>query len=314
MKARPDTSPTWWIYAIVSKSTDQGITWERDTLKTAFGTSTTCICNALAIDRSNSNIVYAGGDSAGIYPFLYKTTNGGLSWISSSSGLSGAVRDIKVSSNNPNIVFVGTSSGIYKSTNGGTNWMPSSLSANIQAVLINPTDDNEVYAATTSGIYKSTNGGNSWTEMNTGIVYTNATSLGIYPNNYLFCGTKGTGVYRHIIQVGGKELKYDNMQKISLWVIPNPFRNYLTIKFEVKGVKSETTVIPLNFNLAAVRVYDVSGRTVKSFDLKSILQNQTSSITWDGSNDSGCKLPVGVYFVRLEAGDYEETEKVILIK
>ncbi|MCX7995451.1 MAG: hypothetical protein N3A65_06755, partial [candidate division WOR-3 bacterium] len=52
----------------VSKSTDGGTTWERDTL-----TSDYCMCYAIAIDRNNSNIVYVGGYNN----YLFKTTNGG---------------------------------------------------------------------------------------------------------------------------------------------------------------------------------------------------------------------------------------------
>jgi hypothetical protein len=35
---------------------------------------------------------------------------------------------------------------------------------------------------------------------------------------------------------------------------------------------------------------------------------------WNGTDDAGCRLPAGIYFVQLEAGDLIRTEKVILLK
>jgi flagellar hook assembly protein FlgD len=39
-----------------------------------------------------------------------------------------------------------------------------------------------------------------------------------------------------------------------------------------------------------------------------------SVISWDGTDDSGRKLPSGVYFVRLESDDFKKTEKAILLR
>jgi flagellar hook assembly protein FlgD len=39
-----------------------------------------------------------------------------------------------------------------------------------------------------------------------------------------------------------------------------------------------------------------------------------SAIFWDGKDDSGRRLPSGVYFVRLEAGDFKQVEKAVLLR
>ncbi len=279
----------------VSKSTNGGTTWERDTLTTDYS-----MCYALAVDRNNSNVVYAGGYNA----YLFKTTNGGVNWFASNTGISGTVYDIKISPTNSNILYAGTSSGVFKSTNAGANWTNTGLSANVQAVLINPSNENEIYAATTAGIYKSTSGGGGWTLMNTGLLNTNTTSLGIYPNNWLFCGTNGAGMYRWNIQVGAEENDAQgDIQKILLKISPNPFRNHLVIKFEIRNPKFETSL----------KIYDASGRVVKSFNLESCIVNQVSAMVWDGTDDSGLRVPSGVYFVRLDSGEKKHIEKVIKI-
>uniref|UniRef100_A0A7V0Z5V8 T9SS type A sorting domain-containing protein n=1 Tax=candidate division WOR-3 bacterium TaxID=2052148 RepID=A0A7V0Z5V8_UNCW3 len=285
----------------VSKSTNGGTAWERDTLTIDYS-----ICYALAIDRTNSNVVYAGGYNG----YLFKTTNGGVNWTLSNSGISGTIYDIKVGSTKANTLYAGTSSGVFKSTNAGANWTNTGLSANVQAVLINPSNENEFYAATTAGIYKSTSGGGAWTLMNNGLFNTNTTSLGVYPNNWLFCGTNGAGMYRWSLQVGAEEIDAQNdIQKISLQVSPNPYRNHLVIIFQIpaQGVASS------QYPVASIKIYDVTGRMVRDFS-RSTVKGERSTIVWDGTDEAGRKLPSGIYFVRLEEGEFKKTEMVILLK
>ncbi len=280
----------------VSKSTDGGTTWERDTLTTDYA-----MCYALAVDRSNSNVVYAGGYNG----YLFKTTNGGVSWTLSNTGLSGTVYDVKVASTKANTVYAGTSSGVFKSTNAGANWTSTGLSANVQYVLINPSNENEIYAATSAGIYKSTTGGGGWTLMNTGLLITNTTSLGIFPNTWLFCGTNGAGMYRWSIQVGAEEIEQVGREKISLRVTPNPFRNRLNIKY----TRLDTGAKAQKINL---KIYDVSGRVVRQWDYETI--KQSDYVVWDGSDDAGRKLPAGIYLIRLETENCYKVETIILLR
>ncbi len=292
----------------VSKSTNGGTTWERDTLTTAYS-----MCYALAIDRTNSNVVYAGGYNG----YLFKTTNGGVNWVLSNSGISGTIYDIKVGSTKANNLYAGTSSGVFKSTNAAANWTNTGLSADVQAVLINPSNENEIYAATNAGIYKSTNGGGAWTLMNNGLFNTNTTSLGIYPNNWLFCGTNGAGMYRWSLQVGAEEVDAKNdIKKISLQVSPNPFKKRLEIRYEIPDVRFEMEnepISPISYPISAgLKIYDVTGRMIRKWDYETI--RQSNRIIWDGTDDSGRKLPSGIYFVKLEEGEFKKTEMVILLK
>jgi len=281
----------------VSKSTDGGTTWERDTLTTDYS-----MCYAIAIDRTNSNVVYAGGYNG----YLFKTTNGGVNWFLSNSGISGTVYDIKIGSTKANTLYAGTSSGVFKSTNAGANWTNTGLSANVQAVLINPSNENEIYAATSNGIYKSTNGGGGWTLMNTGLLNTNTTSLGIYPNNWLFCGTSGAGMYRWSLQVGTEEIDAQkDIKNISFAISPNPFKGKTIIRYMIQDTRYRKDI-----NL---RIYDASGRMVRDFSRLTV-NSERSMIVWDGTDDAGGRLPSGVYFVKLEGDEFRKTEKMILLR
>jgi|GEM_PF-1580988 len=88
-------------------------------------------------------------------------------------------------------------------------------------------------------------------------------------------------------------------------IYPNPFKDRLVIKFQ--GVTSS------QYPVASIRIYDISGRVVKSFSLTTdycVL----GTIVWDGKDDLGRRLPSGVYFVRLEINGFKKIEKVILLR
>jgi len=78
---------------------------------------------------------------------------------------------------------------------------------------------------------------------------------------------------------------------------PNPFNPFTQIRFELP-VKS----------FVRLKIYDALGREVQSI-VNSELRAGVYQITFQ----SGA-LPSGVYFCRVEAGDYIETKKMILIK
>ncbi len=276
---------------VVSKSTNGGTTWERDTLTTTYS-----MCCALAVDKGNSNVVYAGGYNG----YLFKTTNGGVTWFSSATGLSGTIYDIKIGSTKANTIYAGTSSGVFKSTNAGANWTNTGCT-NVQAVLINPTNENEIYAATSAGVYKSTSGGGGWTLMNTGLQNTNTTSLGINPNNYVFVGTAGSCMYRWNIMVGAEE-QNENILKIKFSASPNPSQGRTVIAYELR--KKERVNIS---------VYDIQGRLLKNL-VNSVQDKGMHSAIWDGTDDKGARVADGIYFCEMSTGEVQAINKLILVR
>ncbi|MGB7055499.1 MAG: T9SS type A sorting domain-containing protein, partial [bacterium] len=92
-----------------------------------------------------------------------------------------------------------------------------------------------------------------------------------------------------------------------LQVSPNPFRNNTKMRYSIL----DTGYLMQN---PTVSIYDASGRLVSSFDLVSSIENQESEVIWDGTDQTNHRLPGGVYFLRLEAGDYTETKKIVLLR
>jgi parallel beta-helix repeat protein len=99
--------------------------------------------------------------------------------------------------------------------------------------------------------------------------------------------------------IGVEEHQPSRPVAIALQIIPNPFRNRVSITFSVEH-DLETTVFT---------IYNVTGRVVKEFN--HLTNNQ---ILWNGTDNLNRRLPSGVYFVKFQAGEYSTTEKLLLIR
>ena len=92
------------------------------------------------------------------------------------------------------------------------------------------------------------------------------------------------------------------INKEILVVYPSVGRGRLNIAYNIKQ----------SVQRIELKVYDATGRLVKSFDH---LTNQPfNQVTWSGNDDVGRKVPAGVYFVRLNAGDLKIVDKAILLR
>ena len=83
---------------------------------------------------------------------------------------------------------------------------------------------------------------------------------------------------------------------------PNPFNPITTLRYE----------LPENSRVNII-IYDMLGRQVKT------LINQTQdagyrSIIWDATNDYGKPVSAGIYLYQIQAGEYLQTKKMVLLK
>jgi hypothetical protein len=274
----------------VSKTTDGGTTWQRNMLTTTYGT-----CDALALDPSNTNVVFAGG-----YTGVYKSTDAGTTWNPSSTGLTGQVYDFAFHPSRNNVIYAASYDGVFKSTNGGASWTNTGLSQ-VTDVLVYPAGPDTVYAATSNnGVYKSTNNGGAWTQINTGLEETNITSLGVNPGQFLFCGTKSSGMFRWGLAVGAEETPAPG-RVATLTAQPNPFRTATTISLNGKVQCAKGLEL---------KIYDATGRLIRSFTLGAM----PYALCWDGTDQEGKKLPEGVYFCKLVTDGKTFMEKLVILK
>ena len=84
---------------------------------------------------------------------------------------------------------------------------------------------------------------------------------------------------------------------VSLSVYPCISKGPFTISYVLNEPKAKVTL----------NIYDVTGALVKSF-------SKQSPIIWNGTDDSGYKLPAGVYLLRIEPDQVDATAKLILLR
>jgi len=183
----------------VFKSTDSGSSW---TSLNNFGIPGTPNVRAIAIDPTNTSIMYAGTFGSG----FFKTTNGGTSWTAMNTGMSGSfatyVNAVAIDPLTPTTIYVGhgysgTGGAIDKSTNGGSNWSPVNTGVpnfEVRALIVDRLVPSTVYAATTGGgVIKTINGGGTWAVANSGLWKANVFALATDPANSSVLYAAGAG-------------------------------------------------------------------------------------------------------------------------
>ncbi|MGB0132276.1 WD40/YVTN/BNR-like repeat-containing protein, partial [Dokdonella sp.] len=202
--------------ARVYKSTNAGTTWSASEnglpLPEDLGPVGTfnylySIAISMVIDPVTPSTLYVGTSTGWSASFggsiptmengVFKSTNGGATWVHSSNGLpryAGAgsthydVLALAINPFNTQVLYAGATSfelsgavgSIYKSTDGGANWLEASTGIagkDVRALFIDPADHtgDTIYAGTggtgadPGGVYRTTNGGATWNSLSIGL-------------------------------------------------------------------------------------------------------------------------------------------------
>ncbi len=83
---------------------------------------------------------------------------------------------------------------------------------------------------------------------------------------------------------------------------PNPFNPTTTISFSIK----EKTPVELV-------IYNILGQKVRTL-VNQPLEPGEHSVVWNGTDNKGRSVASGIYFYRMKAGNYSETQKMVLKK
>lgn len=83
---------------------------------------------------------------------------------------------------------------------------------------------------------------------------------------------------------------------------PNPFNNMTNIQYDIKD--------PTDLN---IKIYNILGQQIFQYDIK---QHPPGNYTlkWNGKTLEGNQIPSGVYIVTMNAGDYKQSKKLLLLK
>jgi hypothetical protein len=244
-----------------------------------------------SLTLSGTNL-FAGTDVG-----VFLSTDYGTSWVGSGAGVISS-RVLCLAMSGTNFIAGTNGAGVFVSADNGSSWtaVDSGLTnADIRAFAVSGTD---IFAGTAGGgVFLSTNCGTRWTEVNTGLTNIYILSLAVTGTN-LFAGSEGGGVWRRplseIVSVGVASSRVSRGFAL-VQNYPNPFNPCTTIRYALPNASRVTLL-----------VYDLLGRQVSGL-VNGKMEAGIHDVTFDGSS-----LASGMYFYRLQTGDFVATKRLVL--
>ncbi len=250
----------------------------------------------------DNSLIFASGFSGSPPNFfqIFRSTNGGESWNSIYIPSVGSVYGVHFTDHNTG--FIASPSGkIFKTTNIGLNWtlkLADSLSGFWSLFFVNFSTG---FAVGNSGykLAKTTDAGETWS------LYQDYLFNDLYSVYFV---DENTGVavgYSGIIRttnggvpIGIRPISKEIPASFSLFQnYPNPFNPNSKIKFQIP-----------KFSHVKLTVFDMLGKEIHTL-VNEKLSPGTYEADFDGSN-----LSSGIYLYTLEAGDYVESRKTVLMR
>lgn len=255
----------------------------------------------------NRNYVWTGMFLDSIIGFtigvdaLSKSTDGGISW----QRIFFPFGDYKYAMyfNNAQTGWVANSSGkIYKTTNAGVDWTQQLFNNQSTLRKMQFVNDSTGWCVGDSSvIFKTTNGGSNWYRQSFSL---NSVLHGIFmlnENEGWICGSR----YIAYTSDGGGPVGISNFSENIPEIFqlfqnyPNPFNPSTKINFDIPSGKSG--------NVKLV-IYNSIGKEMATLVNESLLPG-VYEVEWNASG-----FPSGIYFCKLETGNFSETKRMVLLK
>ncbi len=83
---------------------------------------------------------------------------------------------------------------------------------------------------------------------------------------------------------------------------PNPFNPATTIRFDIREKGN-----------VSLKIYNVAGQLVKTL-VNEVRDAGSYNENWNGTNDTGSRVSSGVYFYKIESGNFTATRKMVLLR
>ena len=130
----------------------------------------------IIVDPRNSKVLYVATHRHKESGGFFKSVDGGLTWREAPELRNEALHSMTQSESNPDMLLVGTITGVYRSNDSGDTWtaLPtipkSGNEVDVESLAIDPRNSDVIYAGTWYLPYKSTDGGRSWKIIKDGII------------------------------------------------------------------------------------------------------------------------------------------------
>jgi hypothetical protein len=297
---------TFWNGVGILKTTNGGLNWTRWNFE-YYGYS--------AADNSmcvvDSNYAWFGADDllSGTSKII-STTNGGLNWsVSDIIAGNDAPFTIQFSEDKQTGLFVGQTSPnewFYRTTNAGINWdIVYTTSYYYSKTMVWVPGTSNIYGNSEFNLIRSLNNGITWNVMSGGPGSHLESMDALRIDNstiYALAVTYDRRVYKLLdsVRVIGIENTGTTIPKeYKLYQnYPNPFNPSTTINFD----------IPKN-SFITLKIYDILGRLVETLTENEFKSAGSYKVNWNATYFSS-----GIYFYRIEADNFAESKKMVLVK
>lgn len=295
------------------RTTNRGNSWTEissDLTRGPNGRLGTITCVTSAVESDNvTRVIYVGTDDAK----LSVSTNSGTSWEDRTGILPQRyITDVLADKRDPATAYV-TLSGynldetnphVFRTTDYGLNW--TDISGNIpdvpvNSIIIDYDEDSTLYIGTDAGVFFTQNLGAEWVVLGTGLPNSPVFDLNYHqPTQKLVAGTHGRSLFEFDL-TGVTNINEDIDPVVTDFVLyqnyPNPFNPSTKISWQTSAGTYQS-----------LKVYDVLGNLV------SVLVDEYKPAGNHEVVFNAERLSSGIYFYKLQAGNFSQIKKMILIK
>jgi hypothetical protein len=251
--------------------------------------------------------IFAGANTGGVY----LSTNNGINWTQCGLNILN-VLSLAISGTN---IYAGTNKGIFLSTNKGSIWTQIGIPD-----VITPVELTSFTANSNNGIANLS--WNTATETNNRgfeiqrkssqynfitVAFVNGKGTSTRPNDYSWSEKIPPGIYSYRL----KQVDYNGKSEYSKPVEVSVTPENITLAQNYPNPFNPSTVISYSVPLASnvkLIAYNTLGQTVK------VLENGFKNAGNYSVNYDAADLPSGIYFYKLEAGQFSQVKKMMLLK
>lgn len=252
-------------------------------------------------DIASPGIIIGTGtfyDSSTTKGFIYSSSDYGLSWHITDTDY----ENKKVIMTDDKVGYILSGRKIYKTLDSGISWKVN-LAANSNEGFYQGSflDSINGFISTGYSFKKTTNGGRVWTNQIYDIPLPGIQNMEYNAKGDLFITGGGSMIMLPGAQSFSPEINNPLNESVSEYYLsssfPNPFNSSSTIKYYIP---STSQVI--------IKVFNMLGEEIETL-VDEVKPSGTYQVTWNAKD-----LTSGVYFYRLQAGDFVQTRKMILLK
>jgi photosystem II stability/assembly factor-like uncharacterized protein len=257
--------------------------------------------STVAFDPNNFNTIYACASQ------LYKTDNQGKNWHVIKSYAPFWYWEVFVNPHDSREIYVGEGGGVFVSRNKGKDW--ELYMADGYMVSISPADPQLMLAARSTsggrGMKISRDRGQTWQAMDTGWHKPLASLIRFDVSNPNKVYVGSTGLYSWTISPSAvtEQKSVKGLKDYSLFQnYPNPFNPETEIRYQLPGEEHVSLTV---FNLLGQKIHTLVDKEIAT---------GSHTIKWHGKDDFGNGVSSGVYLYALQAGNFFDVKKMVLMQ